>query len=245
MLYTERQYGNYTTKEGDYVERQEERIKNFLEGRARSLTNIHPFSILWNCVPVTVLMPWSVHMPTYSVKIYWLFFTRKLLWRSTHPNPKHTDSIPYRDVKQQNDWLQSVFDTMGNYLYCCACICTALGISKRRLARQRQIKWQQSQHPIVEMSKGQVEDKLLGKYVIMPDSEDSWFKTWWRSLPESTVVSVRLPRVTHGNTGKSSNSAKKAVLQDFLAFVDANSEPNECSDNPTHYFVSIFYSSSS
>ena len=37
--------------------------------------------------------------------------------KHTNPNPKLTDSIPYRDVKQQNDWLQSnVFDTMGNYI---------------------------------------------------------------------------------------------------------------------------------
>ena len=114
------------------------------------------------------------------------------------------------------------------------------GLSKRRLAHQRRIKRQQSQHPIVEMSKGQVEDESLGKYVIMPDSEKSSFKTWWCSLPESTVVSVRLPCVTHGHAGKPSNSAKKAVLEDFLTFVDTNSEPNGRSDNPTHYFVSKF-----
>ena len=61
----------------------------------------------------------------------------------------------------------------------------------------------------------------------MPDSEESSFKTWWRSLTESTVVSVRLPIAAQGNAGKPSNSAKKAVLEDFLAFVDANSEPND------------------
>ena len=92
------------------------------------------------------------------------------------------------------------------------------------------------------MSKGQVEDKSLGEYVIMPDSEELSFKTWWRSLPESTVVSVRLLCITHGNAGKPLNSAKKDVLEDFLAFIDANSEPNGCSDNPTHYFVSKFSS---
>ena len=90
------------------------------------------------------------------------------------------------------------------------------------------------------MSKGQVEDKSLGKNVIMPDSEELSLKTWWHSLPESTVVSVRLPCITHGNAGKSLNSAKKAVLEDFLAFMNANSEPNGCSDNPTHYFMSKF-----
>ena len=92
------------------------------------------------------------------------------------------------------------------------------------------------------MPKGQVEDKLLGKNVIMPDSEELSLKTWWHSLPESTMVSVRLPCITHGNAGKPLNLAKKVVLEDFLTFMDANSEPNGCSDNPTHYFVSKFSS---
>ena len=164
--------------------------------------------------------------------------------KRTNPNPKRSGSIPYRDVKQQNEWLQSnVFDSMGNYLYCCACICAAFSISKQRLARQRKIKRQQSQHPIVEMSKAQVEEKSLGKYVIMPDSEESSFKTWWQSLPELAVISVRYPYTRHGNTGKPSNSAKATVLNDFLAFVDANSQPNGRSGDssgPTHYFVSKF-----
>lgn len=164
--------------------------------------------------------------------------------KCTNSNSKHTDSIPYRNVKQQNDWLQSnVFDNTGNYLYCCACIYAALGISKRILARQRRIKWQQSQHPIVEMSKGQVEDKSLGEYVIMPDSEESSFKTWWQSLLKLVVISVRYPYTRHGNAGKLLNSAKTTVLNDFLAFVDANSQPNgrsADSSSPTHYFVSNF-----
>ena len=93
------------------------------------------------------------------------------------------------------------------------------------------------------MSKGQVEDKSLGEYVIMPDSEESSFKTCWQSLPELAVISVRYPYTRHGNAGKPSNSAKTTVLNNFLAFVDANSQPNGCSadlSGPTHYFISNF-----
>ena len=77
----------------------------------------------------------------------------------------------------------------------------------------------------------------------MPDSEESSFKTWWESLPELAVISVRYPYTSHGNAGKRSNSAKVTVLNDFLAFVDANSQPNgrsADSSGPTHYFVSQF-----
>ena len=230
-------------------ERHEVRIANFLEGRARSpykhTPTFDPVELCSTCDSSDVCAQCRPILSRYADPFKTMVHQGTALKKrkSINPNPKRTGSIPYRDVKQQNEWLQSnVFDTMGNYLYCCACICTSLGISKRRLAHQRKIKQQQSQHPIVEMSKAQVEDESLGKYVIMPDSEESSFKTWWRSLPESTVVSVRLPHVAqcHGNAGKPSNSAKKAVLEDFLAFVDANSEPNGRSDDPTHYFVSKF-----
>ena len=175
-------------------ERHEERITNILQGIARSPYKHTPIfnsedqctcdssdvDVCAQCRPVLVRYadPFKtmVHQGTALKK-------RK----RTNPNPKRSGSIPYRDVKQQNEWLQSnVFDSMGNYLYYCACICAAFGISKQRLARQRKIKRQQSQHPIVEMFKAQVEDELLGKYVIMPDSEELSFKTWWHSLPEST-----------------------------------------------------------
>ena len=94
------------------------------------------------------------------------------------------------------------------------------------------------------MSKARVEDESLGKYVLMPNSEESSFKSWWLSLPELAVVSVRYPYTRHGNAGKQSSSAKVTVMMnDFLAFVDANSQPNGCSGDssgPTHYFLSKF-----
>ena len=61
-------------------------------------------------------------------------------------------------------------------------------MSKQRLANQRKIKRQQSQAPIVEMKKSEVEAKRLGEYVIMPDEVQSAFSAWWRSVSADTVV---------------------------------------------------------
>ena len=57
--------------------------------------------------------------------------------KRSNPYPKPTNAVPYRDVKRQNKWLRTnVFDAMGDYMYCCECVCSSLGISKQRLANQ-------------------------------------------------------------------------------------------------------------
>ena len=132
---------------------------------------------------------------------------------------------------------------MGNYLYCCTCIRVSLGISKQRLANQQKIKREQSQAPIVEMAKSEVEEKRLGDYVIMPEGVESSFSRWWRCVSGETVVRVRYPHERHENAGKTSHSAKTSVMQDFLQFVDINSQPNgrsADSTGPTHYFLPKF-----
>ena len=51
--------------------------------------------------------------------------------KSINPNPKRRDFTHYRDVVRQNEWLRSnVFDSLGNYLYCIACIRASFGVSK-------------------------------------------------------------------------------------------------------------------
>ena len=91
-----------------------------------------------------------------------------------------------------------MFDTLGNYLYCCSCISAALGVCKARLTCQRNVKRLQSQKPIIRMTKEEVEDQRLGEYVIMPDSLDTSFKNWWRAVTPSTTVEVRYPHERHG-----------------------------------------------
>ena len=150
-----------------YKEKRRERQKvHYLEGRARhpykhtpafnrSLTEGSSSSassgVCAQCRPIL-----SQYEVTFKAMVHQGTALKKR--KSINPNPKRTDATPYRDVKQQNEWLQSnVFDSMGNYLYCCACVCAPLDISKQRLARQRRMKQQQSLNPVVEMTKAEVE----------------------------------------------------------------------------------------
>ena len=57
------------------------------------------------------------------------------------------------------------------------------------------------------------------------------------------MVQVRYPHDRHGNAGKVSHAAKTSILQDFLTFVDTNSQPNgrsSDSSGPTYYFLPKF-----
>ena len=111
------------------------------------------------------------------------------------------------------------------------------------MANQRKIKCNESLNPLVEMMKHDVEEQRLGKYVVIPDSTDVAFNVWWRNLSSLVVVPVRYPHARHGNSGKTSNSAKTTVREDFLHFVDMNSQPNgrsTDSSSPTHYFIPKF-----
>ena len=164
--------------------------------------------------------------------------------KAVNPHPKRSDMAHYRDIVTQNDWLRkNVFDSVGNYLFCCQCVCAALGVCKDRLTRQRNVKRQQYQEPIVEMAKTEVEEKRLGNYIVMPADEGTAFKTWWRGLAGSAIVQVRYPHERHGLAGKTSNSAKVDTQKEFLEFVDVNSQPNgrsADSTGPTFYFLSKF-----
>jgi len=161
-----------------------------------------------------------------------------------NPVPKKSDAIPYRDIVRQNEWIrQNCFDSLGNYLYCAGCIRSALGISSDRLAKQRNIKRQQSQTPVVDMTKNEVEQKRLSDYVIMPGAVETAFSKWWRNLESSFTIQVRIPHERHGNAGKVSNSAKTTLREEFLQFVDINSQPNgrsADSSGPTSYFLPKF-----
>lgn len=117
------------------------------------------------------------------------------------------------------------------------------GISRQRLACLRNVKREMSQHPVVDMTKEEAEEQRLGDFVIMPVGTVTAFMMWWRGLSSSTVVQVRYPDDRHGNAGKVSHAAKTSILQDFLTFVDTNSQPNGRSSDlsgPTYYFLPKF-----
>ena len=131
-----------------------------------------------------------------------------------NPNPKRTGAVQYRDISRQNNWLKAnMFDSMGNYLYCSACIRIAFGLSTRRLTRLQLVKRRECSEPIATMTKLEVEEHCLGQYVVMQSTLDCSFKSWWRSVDPTDEVEVRTPHGRHGNAGKVSHSAKSTVHQ--------------------------------
>ena len=136
-----------------------------------------------------------------------------------------------------------MFDPMGNYLFCSPCIRKSLGVSQQRLSRQRAIKRKQSQETLLNMTKAEAEAGRVTECVVMPASLEIAFKEWWLSLEPFHSVMVRYPHARHGNAGRKSKSSKSAVMEDFLSFVDENSQPNgrsADSSGPTFYFLPKF-----
>lgn len=75
----------------------------------------------------------------------------------------------------------------------------------------------------------------------MPADKEIAFKEWRMKLDASDIVSVRYPHARHGNAGRKSNSSKMSVMDDFLAFVDVNSQPRSADSNgPNFYFIPKF-----
>lgn len=100
-----------------------------------------------------------------------------------NPYPKKTEVTHYRDIVSQNNWLKcNVCDSLGNYLYCSGCIRIAFGVSPARLTRLRNVKRRECSSPTTDMTKLEVEEQRLSQYVVMPDSLDCAFQSWWRSL---------------------------------------------------------------
>ncbi len=117
-------------------------------------------------------------------------------------------------------------DVHGNLLFCRDCIILCLDIHTSRLQKQRQIKQRQKQQPTVEMTKKEVTEQRLENYVIRDSEEGDAFGAWWKTVESDDQVEVQYPHERHGLAGRVSNHAKQEVLDQFLEFVDANSQPN-------------------
>ena len=142
------------------------------------------------------------------------------------PEPKKPDKTHYRNLVAHNEWIRSnLFDDLGNYRYCQSCITEVYGIGSQRLAHQRSVIRKQGLIPLVSMTKSDVVSNKLEGRVVMPDSQDN-FKKWWPTLSDTDVVNVSYPHESHGLARKHSNSAKVTVREQFLDFVDNNSQPN-------------------
>jgi len=93
------------------------------------------------------------------------------------------------------------------------------------------------------MLKSEVEERPLGDFGVMPQGVEASFKTWWRGLLPASKVEVRYPHERHGNAGRVSNSAKAGTREQFLQFVDLNTQPkgrSADSTGPTMYFIPKF-----
>lgn len=108
------------------------------------------------------------------------------------------------------------------------CIVANLGVHTERLSKQRKIKVNQCQQPVMTLTKKEVTDKKLVAFVLHPAVDDiaQSASEWWEALHDDDEVEVKYPYDRHGLAGKSSNNSKPEVRDAFLQFVDANSHPN-------------------
>lgn len=152
--------------------------------------------------------------------------------------PRKPDKLHYRNLVARNDWIRSnLFDGLGNYRYCHASIIEVYGIGSQRLAHQRTVKCRLGLIPLVPMTKSDVVANKLEGRVVMPENQDN-FKKWWPKLANTDVVNVSYPHESHGLARKTSNAAKVTVREEFLEFVDNNSQPNrrQASSFGAHFF---------
>lgn len=151
----------------------------------------------------------------------------------------HSDSKSGQDLNQQNKWLlENVFDSYGNYVFCCSCIQEILGISGRRLRRLRKIKQQEANLPTIRVRKDQVTKNQ--RCHIVPPSDVLNIISWWETLSDDSIIELRTPPKLHNG---SSNNKKDKHLKQFLEFVDNNSQPNGRrvgSHGPLYFFSSKF-----
>ena len=86
----------------------------------------------------------------------------------------------------------------------------SLKISKQRTAHQMAVEQQESQKPLRDMTKAEVEEQCLSAYVVIPAALEVAFKEWWQALKSSDVIRMQYPHACHGNTGRKSNSSTHA-----------------------------------
>ena len=93
------------------------------------------------------------------------------------------------------------------------------------------------------MTKAEVMEENLGQSVVMPADVSLSFIQWWKTVDPSQDITVRYPHGHHGLAGRKSNNAKSLAREQFLSFVDSNSQPNGRSADSTsasHYFLPKF-----
>ncbi len=105
------------------------------------------------------------------------------------PNPRKPEKQHYRNLVAQNAIRANLFDALGNYKYCSACIIHTFGIGSQRLACQRSIKQREAITPHVDMSKSEAVNDRLQKFVVLPEGIDK-FSMWWATVEDDDQVKV-------------------------------------------------------
>lgn len=128
----------------------------------------------------------------------------------------------HRDINAQNEWLwANIFDSMGNYMFCHACIKKTLKVSSQQLTWQQNVKRKVVQQAVKQIYRKRryVDEQKLTGFVIMLNGIDMAFKKWWSSLLYDHTVNFRFPYSQHGLCSWTSNSAKVEAKEAFLQFV--------------------------
>ena len=140
----------------------------------------------------------------------------------------------------QNQWLrQNVIDVHGNFLFCRDCLVACLDVHTTHLQHQRLIKQKQKDQPVIQMTKQDVVEKRLEKFVLHDVEDDMlMFEAWWKTVEDDEVLEVQYPHEHHGLASRPYNHAKKEGMMDFLEFVDSNTQPNgrQAGSHSAQYF---------
>jgi len=130
------------------------------------------------------------------------------------------------DCKKQDDVLARLFDAQGNAQYDGECVKVLFGIGRTRYASVHKKAMDHFKVTVVRRDQVTAADERAGRVIPPPDVRllDGGI-AWFANLQPADPVELRLRR-GHGLEGRASNNAKPpSVVEDFQAFIKANSAP--------------------
>ena len=78
-----------------------------------------------------------------------------------------------------------MIDVHGNFLFCRDCLVACFDVRTTRLQHQRLIKQKQKDQPVIQMTKQDVVEKRLEKFVLHDVEDDMLtFEVWWKAVED-------------------------------------------------------------